>query len=183
MGCDSEKILLSAWSHPLFTKLTNPHLPSTGTAVQSDLLPDWHGPTQLELDLIKEEVVVMTEEEQEEDNEAVIGQSPPPAEEVASSGSSAVGGAGGAKERSDSSFIDYSHDRFPTDYAVQVLLISKLMSCLFGPTGGRVELHVGIYHRRTAAASLNKTGVASYFKAVNGLESTLGSSTPSIISF
>ncbi|XP_076021946.1 uncharacterized protein LOC143012612 isoform X3 [Genypterus blacodes] len=95
VGCDSEKILLSAWSHPLFTKLTNPHPPPTGTAAQSDPVLDWHGHTQRELDLIKEEVVIMTEEEQEEEEEEEEEEA---AEEAASSGRSAVGEAGGAED-------------------------------------------------------------------------------------
>ncbi|KAF7660270.1 hypothetical protein LDENG_00285280 [Lucifuga dentata] len=100
VGCDSEKILLSAWSHPLFTKLTNPLSPSTDVAVQSYPLPDWDGPAQLELDLIKEEVVVVTEEEQEEeDNKAVIGQIQPPAEQAASNQSSAACGGGCSEEK------------------------------------------------------------------------------------
>ncbi|XP_034035433.1 oocyte zinc finger protein XlCOF6-like [Thalassophryne amazonica] len=76
VGCDPEKILLSVWSHPLFTKLTHP---DTDTAVQSDPEPDWVG----SMDLIKEEVVVMTEN--------VMGQSSPPFKQEVSRESSEVG--------------------------------------------------------------------------------------------
>ncbi|XP_017259262.1 oocyte zinc finger protein XlCOF6 isoform X2 [Kryptolebias marmoratus] len=60
---DTESTLLFAWSHPFFTKATNPEPPSTHTAAQSDTLPDRGGPLQ-----VKVEVVVTVEEE-----EAVIG--------------------------------------------------------------------------------------------------------------
>lgn len=82
VGHDTEKILLSAWSHPLFTKLTNPDPPPADTEVQSDPFPD--------VELVKVEVVVMTEDEQEEVEETVIGQSP--VEQDTSNESSAEGG-------------------------------------------------------------------------------------------
>ncbi|XP_034534982.1 uncharacterized protein LOC117809649, partial [Notolabrus celidotus] len=63
---DSENILLSAWSHPLLTKLTNPD-PPLHSEVQSEALPsDQVSPFQLDVELVKVEVVVMTEDEQEE---------------------------------------------------------------------------------------------------------------------
>ncbi|KAE8278564.1 hypothetical protein D5F01_LYC23474 [Larimichthys crocea] len=67
VGHDSEKILLSAWSHPLFTKLTNPDPPPSETEVQSDPLCAVDHPAQLDVELIKVEVVVMTEDEQDEE--------------------------------------------------------------------------------------------------------------------
>ncbi|XP_049921179.1 zinc finger protein 567-like isoform X2 [Epinephelus moara] len=82
VGPDTEKILLSAWSHPLFTKLTNPEPPPADAQDQSYPL--------LDVELVKVEVVVMTEDEQEEVEEIVIGQSQ--VEQEASSESSAVGG-------------------------------------------------------------------------------------------
>ncbi|XP_054479654.1 uncharacterized protein LOC129111644 [Anoplopoma fimbria] len=85
VGHDSEKILLSAWSHPLLTKPTNPEPPLSEADVQSDPPPD--------VEVVKVEVVVMTEdEEQEEAEETVIGQSGSPAEQEASNQSAAVGG-------------------------------------------------------------------------------------------
>lgn len=84
MGHDTEKILLSAWSHPLFTQLTNPEPPPPDTEVQSDPLPD--------VELVKVEVVVMTEDEQEEVEETVIGPTMSSADHEASSESSATGG-------------------------------------------------------------------------------------------
>lgn len=91
MGHDTEKILLSAWSHPLFTKLTNPDTPPTVTEIQSEPLPDVVSPIQLEVELVKVEVVVMTEDEQEDVEETVIGQTVSLVEQEASSESSAVG--------------------------------------------------------------------------------------------
>ncbi len=88
MGHDTEKILLSAWSHPLFTKLTNPDPPPTNTEVQSDI-PDVVGPIQLDVELVKVEVVVMTEDGQEEEEETVITQT---VEQEASSECLVVGG-------------------------------------------------------------------------------------------
>ncbi|XP_041834340.1 zinc finger protein ZFMSA12A-like [Melanotaenia boesemani] len=84
VGCDTERTLLSAWSHPLLTKLTNPDPPPSDTAVQSDVLPDVGGPLQLDVELVKVEVVVITEEEQEEVEETVIGQTVSLAETEAS---------------------------------------------------------------------------------------------------
>lgn len=92
MGQDAEKILLSAWSHPLFTKLTDPDPPPADSEVQSDPLPDVVSPIHLDVELVKVEVVVMTEDEQEEVEETVIGQTVPSVEQDASSESSAVGG-------------------------------------------------------------------------------------------
>uniref|UniRef100_A0A8C4H082 C2H2-type domain-containing protein n=1 Tax=Dicentrarchus labrax TaxID=13489 RepID=A0A8C4H082_DICLA len=77
-------ILLSAWSHPLFTKLTNPEPPPADTEVQSDPV------LQLDVELVKVEVVVMTEDEQEDVEEAVIGRAASPVEQEASNESSAV---------------------------------------------------------------------------------------------
>lgn len=74
VGEDTEKILLSAWSHPLFTHLTNPDPPPTDPKVQSDTALDVVSPPQLDVDLVKVEVVVMTEDEQEELDEPVVGQ-------------------------------------------------------------------------------------------------------------
>lgn len=73
VGCDTEKTLLSVWSHPLFTELTDPDPPSSDTEVQSDALPEVSSPFQLDVELVKVEVVVMTEDEQEEVEETVIG--------------------------------------------------------------------------------------------------------------
>ncbi|XP_035798300.1 zinc finger protein ZFMSA12A-like isoform X3 [Amphiprion ocellaris] len=70
--CDAEKTLLSAWSHPLFTNLTNPDPPTADTVIQSD------GPVQLDVELVKVEVVVMTEDEQDNVQDAVIGQNESP---------------------------------------------------------------------------------------------------------
>lgn len=78
MGRDTEHILLSAWSHPFFTSLTNPDPPPSDTHVQSDALPD--------VELVKEEV---TEDEQD-DEETVIGEMMSPVEQEASNESSAV---------------------------------------------------------------------------------------------
>ncbi|KAI3366181.1 hypothetical protein L3Q82_010011 [Scortum barcoo] len=92
VGHETEKILLSAWSHPLFNKLTNPEPPPTDTEGQSEPLPDVVSPVQLDVELVKVEVVVMTEDEQEDVEETVIGQTAPQVEQEASSESSAVGG-------------------------------------------------------------------------------------------
>lgn len=73
MCCDTEKTLVSVWSHPLFTKLTNPNPPSSGMDIQSHALPVVSSPLQLDVELVKVEVVVMTEDEQEEVEETVIG--------------------------------------------------------------------------------------------------------------
>lgn len=92
MGSDTEKTLLSAWSHPLFTKLTNPDPAPSYTAVQSDSLPDVVNPIQLDVELVKVEVVVMTEDEQEEVEETVISQTVLPVEQEVSNQNSAEGG-------------------------------------------------------------------------------------------
>lgn len=91
MGHDTEKILLSAWSHPFFTKLTNPDPPPPDTDVQSDPLPDV---VQLDVELVKVEVVVMTEDEQEDVEETVIDHAVSPADQEMSNESSAAGGDG-----------------------------------------------------------------------------------------
>ncbi|KAM6957994.1 uncharacterized protein LKV04_022130 [Tautogolabrus adspersus] len=69
VGPDWENILLSAWSHPLLTKLTNPDPPPPDTEVQSDALPAELSSLQLDVELVKVEVVVMTEDEQEVEEE------------------------------------------------------------------------------------------------------------------
>lgn len=92
VGQDTEKILLSAWSHPLFTKLTDPEPAPADSEVQSDPLPEVVGPIHLDVELVKVEVVVMTEDELEEVEETVIGQAVPLAEQEASNESSAAGG-------------------------------------------------------------------------------------------
>ncbi|AWO95528.1 putative zinc finger protein 271-like [Scophthalmus maximus] len=89
VGHDTEKILLSAWSHPLFTELTNPEPPPIDTRVQSDALPGAVRPVQLDVELVKVEVVVMTEDEREQEvEETVIGQTESPVEQEASNESS-----------------------------------------------------------------------------------------------
>ncbi|XP_038568812.1 zinc finger protein ZFMSA12A-like isoform X2 [Micropterus salmoides] len=92
VGLDTEKILLSAWSHPAVAELTDPDPPPTDTEVQSDPPPDVVGPIQLDVELVKVEVVVMTEDEQEEVQETAIGPTVSPEEREASDESSAVGG-------------------------------------------------------------------------------------------
>ncbi|XP_008301636.1 zinc finger protein ZFMSA12A-like [Stegastes partitus] len=82
--CDAEETLLSAWSHPLFTNLTNPDPPTSDTDFQSD------GPVQLDVELVKVEVVVMAEDEQGDIHEAVIGQNVSPGSLEASNESSAA---------------------------------------------------------------------------------------------
>ncbi|XP_070814234.1 zinc finger protein 271-like [Chaetodon trifascialis] len=90
---DTETVLLSAWSHPLFTKLINPDPPPAHTEVQSDPLPDKVSPAvQPDVELVKVEVVVMTEDEQEQVEETVIGQTASPVDQEASNESSVVGG-------------------------------------------------------------------------------------------
>lgn len=82
--CDAEKTLLSAWSHPLFTNLTNPDPPTADTVVQSD------GSVQLDVELVKVEVVVMTEDEQDDVQETVIGQDKSPGSPEMTNDSSAA---------------------------------------------------------------------------------------------
>lgn len=90
---NTENVLLSAWSHPLLTKLTIPDPPTTSREVQSDLFPDMVLPVHLDVELVKEEVVVaLNEEELEEVEEAVIGQVMSPVDQEASE----VGGDEGA---------------------------------------------------------------------------------------
>lgn len=93
VGHETEKILLSAWSHPLLTKETNHDPPPTNAEVQSVLLPDMVSPSPLDVELVKVEVVVMTEDEQEEVEETAVGQT---VEQEVSSESSVVGGDEGA---------------------------------------------------------------------------------------
>ncbi|XP_068165765.1 zinc finger protein ZFP2-like isoform X2 [Antennarius striatus] len=84
---DTEKILLSAWSHPLLTRLTNPDASVSDTEVQSEPLPDVVCPAQLDAELVKVEVTLMTDEQEER------GDAPPVVPERPN-GSSAVGGDG-----------------------------------------------------------------------------------------
>lgn len=65
MSEDTEKTLLVAWSHPFFTKPTNPDASTTHRAVQSGALPDEGGPPELDVEQVKVEVVVSMEEEEE----------------------------------------------------------------------------------------------------------------------
>ncbi|XP_075333372.1 uncharacterized protein LOC142391483 isoform X2 [Odontesthes bonariensis] len=81
---DTERTLLSTWSHPLLAEPSNPEPPPSDAAVQSD------DPLQLDAELVKVEVVVMTEDEQEGVQETVIGETASPAES-ASNQSSAAG--------------------------------------------------------------------------------------------
>ncbi|XP_026157108.1 zinc finger protein 135-like isoform X2 [Mastacembelus armatus] len=74
VGTDTEKTLLSAWSHPLLKKLTNPDPPPTSAEVQSDALPAAVNPSQLDVELVKVEVVVTAGGQQEDVEETVIGQ-------------------------------------------------------------------------------------------------------------
>lgn len=92
VGQDTEKILLSAWSHPLFTKLTDPEPAPADSEVQTDPVPEVVGPIHLDVELVKVEVVVMTEDEQEAVEETVIGQTVPLAEQEASNESLAASG-------------------------------------------------------------------------------------------
>lgn len=86
MDQNTENVLLSAWSHPLLTKLMNPNPPTASAAVQSDPLPDTMPPVQLDVELVKEEVVVvLTEDELEEVEEAVIGRATSPVDQEVSS--------------------------------------------------------------------------------------------------
>ncbi|XP_035533309.1 uncharacterized protein LOC118339718 [Morone saxatilis] len=121
---DTEKLLLSAWSHPLFTKLTNPEPPPADTEVQSDPV------LQLDVELVKVEVVVMTEDEQEDVEEAVIGRAASPVEQETSNESSAPGdddcapviiGEDRLKD-SPGNFADQSEDA--VDQSDQVLLLT-----------------------------------------------------------
>uniref|UniRef100_UPI0037E7BE3D zinc finger protein 271-like n=1 Tax=Semicossyphus pulcher TaxID=241346 RepID=UPI0037E7BE3D len=92
VGHDTESVLLSAWSHPLLTKLTNPDPPPLDAEVQSGALPAEASPVHLDVELVKVEVVVMTEDEQEEVEEMVIGDTMSPEELEVSNQSSAVDG-------------------------------------------------------------------------------------------
>lgn len=65
---DTERALLVAWTHPFFTKPTNPEPSPACRAVQSEALPSEGSPPQLDVEQVKVEVVVTTEEE-----EAVVG--------------------------------------------------------------------------------------------------------------
>uniref|UniRef100_A0A1A8KUS4 C2H2-type domain-containing protein n=1 Tax=Nothobranchius kuhntae TaxID=321403 RepID=A0A1A8KUS4_NOTKU len=94
VGGDSEKTLLSAWSHPLLTDPSHPNSLAHDTAIQSDAPSDGGSPHDLDMDLVKVEVVVMTKDEQdeqqevEEEEEEETGQSLSPAEQEASNQSS-----------------------------------------------------------------------------------------------
>ncbi|XP_056883933.1 zinc finger protein 271-like isoform X1 [Takifugu flavidus] len=102
---NTENVLLSAWSHPLLTKLTNPDSPTTSREVQSDPFPDMVPPVHLGVELVEEEVVVaLNEEELEEVEEAVIGQVMSPVDQEASE----VGGDEGAVNME----VDRSEDKF-----------------------------------------------------------------------
>ncbi|XP_068612672.1 zinc finger protein ZFMSA12A-like [Brachionichthys hirsutus] len=82
VGHDTEEILLSAWSHPLLTRLTNPDPSVADAEVQSDPLPDVLSPIRLDVELVKVEVVTTMEDQQEEIEDTV---------QEAANGSSAVG--------------------------------------------------------------------------------------------
>uniref|UniRef100_A0A1A8RPF7 C2H2-type domain-containing protein n=1 Tax=Nothobranchius rachovii TaxID=451742 RepID=A0A1A8RPF7_9TELE len=90
VGGDSEKTLLSAWSHPLLTDPSHPNSLAHDTAIQSDAPSDGGSPHDLDMDLVKVEVVVMTKDEQQEveEEEEETGQSLSPAEQEASNQSS-----------------------------------------------------------------------------------------------
>ncbi|XP_061540220.1 zinc finger protein ZFP2-like isoform X3 [Phycodurus eques] len=81
VDCDTEKILHSAWSHPLITKLTNPEPPLLSSQVRSDSQTDT-GSAALDV-----EVTVMTEDETQR---TVTGQMPSPAEAKSNLGALAV---------------------------------------------------------------------------------------------
>lgn len=86
MDQNTENVLLSAWSHPLLTKLSNPNPPSTSAETQSDPLPEVVPPVQLDVELVKEEVVVvLTGDELEEVEETVIGRAMLPMDQEVSS--------------------------------------------------------------------------------------------------
>lgn len=93
MDQNTENVLLSAWSHPLLTNLTNPDPPTTSREVQSDPFPDMVSPVHLDVELVKEDVeVALNEEELEEVEEDVIGQVVSPVDQEASE----IGGDEGA---------------------------------------------------------------------------------------
>lgn len=72
MDQNTESVLLSAWSHPLLTKLSSRNPPTTSAEVQSDPLPRMGASLQLDVALEKEEeVVVMLTHELEEVEESV----------------------------------------------------------------------------------------------------------------
>ncbi|XP_061643513.1 zinc finger protein ZFP2-like isoform X3 [Phyllopteryx taeniolatus] len=81
VDCDTEKILHSAWSHPLITKLTNPEPPLFSAQVRSDSQTDTGSAT---LDV---QVTLMTENETQR---TVTDQMPSPAEAKSNLGASAV---------------------------------------------------------------------------------------------
>ncbi|XP_072235297.1 uncharacterized protein [Leuresthes tenuis] len=83
VDCDTERTLLSTWSHPLLAEPSNPDPPPSDTAVQSD------DPLQLDVELVKVEVVVMTEDEQEGVEETVIGETVSPAVSTSNQSSAA----------------------------------------------------------------------------------------------
>ncbi|XP_029371908.1 zinc finger protein 184-like isoform X2 [Echeneis naucrates] len=85
--CDTEKVLLAAWSHPLFNKLNNPQSPPADKQVQVEFLP-LESSVRLDVELVKVEVVVTTEDEQEEVEEPVNGQNESQTEQESSNESS-----------------------------------------------------------------------------------------------
>lgn len=68
VGSSSEEIFLSAWSHPLVHKLTNPDLPPCEVQPSADV-------QHLDVELVKVEVEMTMDEEQEHLEEIVIGPS------------------------------------------------------------------------------------------------------------
>ncbi|XP_011481144.1 zinc finger protein 572 isoform X2 [Oryzias latipes] len=68
VGSSSEEIFLSAWSHPLVHKLTNPDLPPCEVQPSADV-------QDLDVELVKVEVGMTMDEEQEHLEEIVIGPS------------------------------------------------------------------------------------------------------------
>lgn len=75
MDQNRENVLLSAWSHPLLTKLNRWTPPAASVAP----LPDAAPPVQMDVELVKEEVVVvLTEDTPQEAEEAVIGRAVSP---------------------------------------------------------------------------------------------------------
>ncbi|XP_061749349.1 zinc finger protein ZFMSA12A-like isoform X2 [Nerophis ophidion] len=57
VDCETEKILLSAWSHPLIAKLSNHEAAHLSTQAQSDVHVDIGSPAQLTMENQKEEIV------------------------------------------------------------------------------------------------------------------------------
>ncbi|KAK2857205.1 hypothetical protein Q5P01_005940 [Channa striata] len=92
VGCDTEKILLSVWSHPLVTKLTNPDPAPTDTVTQSDPSPEVVNLAQRNAGMVKVEVVLTAQKTHEDVEDAVFAQTVSPVELEASNESSAEGG-------------------------------------------------------------------------------------------